>query len=135
MKKIAIIGPKNCYTKRTKIKEALFKIKQSDPTNTIIISGGNEEGIERDVKDVALDFGLKYEEFNPAFTKHNSYSKAWKGYYGKKYHYTFIIDRYNKLLKYADAVVVGFDDNSEIDPIYQQLVKEAQKKNKIITFI
>lgn len=135
MKKIAIIGPKNCYTKRTKIKEVLFKIKQSDPTNTIIISGGNDEGIEKDVKDVALDFGLSYEEFNPAFTEQNQYSREWKGYYGKKYHYTFIIARYLKMLKYADAVVVGFDENSKIDPVYQHIIKEAQKKKKIITFI
>lgn len=135
LRKIAYIGPLNCYTKTKKIKESLYKIKQLDPHNTVIVSGGNDTGIEFDVKVNALAFGLMYKEFTPAFKDKNEWSIEKDEYYNKKYHYSFIIDRYNKLVRYCDMIVFGHDENSAIDPIYVKMLETAQKKGKKIVFI
>lgn len=134
MKAVAIIGPKNCYTKRKKVKEAISKLRNINP-NIVILSGGNECGIEQDVKETAITYGLKYKEFNPAFTEHNDYSVMDKSYFNKKYHYSHIVKRYDMLLQNTDVLVVGYDDGSQIDPVYYKLLTIAQKKNKKIIFI
>lgn len=134
MKTVAKIGPKNCYTKRKKVKETIHKLKTIEP-NIVILSGGNGDGIEKDVKETALNFGLRYKEFNPAFTQRNDYSMMDEKYFGKKYHFTHLMERYTKMLQFTDVVIVGYDEGSTVSKEYLAVLKSAEKKKKKIVFI
>ena len=79
--KLAIIGSRTCQ-KTKQVKELLFKAKQKFKEELIILSGGNDEGIEFEVKKYSVQFGIKYEEYNPSFTGKNEYSAMYDEYYG-----------------------------------------------------
>lgn len=124
--KIAIIGPTNCVTKGKKVKESLFKLK--DRFDTVVLSGGNTVGIEAEVKEHVIKFNIPYYEFNPSFSGHNQYSFLDEKYFGKSYHYTQLIDRYDRMLRYGvDVLVFGMDDGSDLDKLYINFLKKVDK--------
>jgi hypothetical protein len=99
------------------------------------VGGGNTTGFENDVKRAALDLKMMYAEHNPFCTEHNIFSVENETKYGKPYHFTYIISRYDRLLNYCDSIVFGNDDGVAVGEIYQQLLIKAAKKNKKIIFL
>lgn len=128
MFRIGIIGPPSCITKTRKVKDLLFKIKQQFGSLATIYSGGNLDGIEKDVKKFALEFELPYKEFNPRHTVQNLYSYFDQNWYGKNYHFTNLLYRYIEMFRRIDKLVICIDDGSE-DKLYKGLIKTAQKQN------
>ena len=78
--KVAMIGSRE-YENTRKIKDALFKLKQKFGDALIVISGGAQYGADKFVRKFALEFGIKYKEFNPAHTTKNLYSAMSDNYY------------------------------------------------------
>ena len=70
---IAIIGsPK--YDSVRNIRDFLFNIKEKLGVGVNIITRGNKDGCEKWVRKYALEFGLRFTEYNPAHTTRNLYS-------------------------------------------------------------
>jgi hypothetical protein len=134
-RKIGFIGSPDCITKSQKVKKLLFKIKNECNFPIEIVGGGNTTGFENDVKRAALDLKMIYAEHNPFCTEHNIFSVENETKYGKPYHFTYIISRYDRLLNYCDSIVFGNDDGVAVGEIYQQLLMKAAKKNKKIIFL
>ena len=128
MFKIAIIGSKSCVDKTRSIKEFLFKVKSTYGSTATILSGGNESGVEKDVKKIALEFGLKYEEYNPSFTGRNSYSALSEDYYKKGFHPTHFQHRYDCLLGQAERLIIAECEDAPDKKMYDQILKKAEKK-------
>ena len=82
--KVALIGSRE-YENVRKIKDTLFQLKQKFGDKLIIVSGGAKDGADKYARKYALEFGIKYKEFNPAHTVHNLYSAMNEGYYSKEY--------------------------------------------------
>ncbi len=135
VRKIGFIGSVKCISKKQKVKNLLFKIKTDCHIPFEIVGGGNTTGFENDVKNAALDLKMLYVEFNPYFTEHNVFSMGNPTKYGKPYHFTHIITRYDRLIKYCDSIVFGNDDGVEVEPIYQKLLIKAAKRNKKVIFL
>lgn len=131
--KIGIIGPKTCQ-KTKQVKELLFKIKTKFES-PIILSGGNETGIESDVKKYALQFGMDYTEFNPSFTGWNQYSGMFEQYYGKQFHISHEPHRYYHLFLESDLIFVGHEPESKDWKMYLHVEKLCKKTGKKIVFI
>lgn len=127
MYRIGIIGPKTCYKTR-EVKDLIYKIKQTYGNTATIVSGGNETGIERDVKKFALQFELPYQEFNPSFTGHNLYSALREDYYTKGYHPSHFIHRYTEMLKRIDRLVIGYEPGDNFK-LYEKIKKNSEKMN------
>jgi hypothetical protein len=100
---IALIGSPN-YENVRDIREFIFKIKNRFGDNCNIITRGNKNGCERYVKKYAIDFGMRYTEFNPANTTKNLYSGMSDEYYDKPFHPTQKLHQYDCIVRNSDKI-------------------------------
>ncbi len=131
--KIGIIGSRE-YSNKRKIKDTIFKLKNKFGENVEIVSGGCPHGADKYAKKYALDFELKYREFNPAHTVQNLYSAMHENYYGKEYTPKHFFHRNKLLAKYVDYIIAFIPkdapSNGAIDT-----VKHAKKLGKKVVVI
>lgn len=102
--KIAIIGSRT-YENKTKIRDMIFKLKQTFGSQLEIVSGGAQQGADKYAKKYALELGVDYKEFNPAHTNKNLYSGMPESYYGKPYHVSQLFHRNELIAMYADKMI------------------------------
>ena len=131
--KVAIIGSR-MYENTRKIKEALFQLKQKFGEDLMIISGGAKDGADKFARKYALEFGIKYQEYNPAHTPKNLYSAMTDNYYDKTYHVSQFHHR-NMLIAKACDCMMAFIPNG--DPAVGSIsaIKKTKKLNKPVTII
>lgn len=102
--KIAIIGSRT-YENKTKIRDMIFKLKQTFGSKLEIVSGGAQQGADKYAKKYALELGVDYKEFNPAHTNKNLYSGMPESYYGKPYHVSQLFHRNELIAMYSDKMI------------------------------
>lgn len=135
MYRIAIIAPPDCYRKSV-VKEFMLKIKNTFGNTATILSGGNPTGVEQTVKQLALEYGMKYKEYNPAYTGKNLYSACDESYYSKGKHFTHYLHRYQMMLSNTERlVIVKQEDSRDWNSIYGFVAKHAEKKKIKMVFI
>ena len=131
--KVAIIGSRE-YANIRKIKDTLFQLKQKFGGDLIIISGGAKNGADLYARKYALEFGIRYREFNPAHTIKNLYSAMSGLYYEKPYHVSQFHHR-NMLIARDCDVMLAFISNGVSADGSMSAVKQAKKLNKPVTII
>ena len=109
--KIAIVGSRT-YENKKKIRDMIFKLKQTFGDKLEIVSGGCPDGADKYAKKFAIELGVTYREFNPAHTVKNLYSVMSESYYGKAYHVSQFFHRNELIAKYCDKMVAFIDTNS-----------------------
>jgi len=131
--KVAIIGSR-MYENTRKMKDTLFQLKRKFGDKLIIISGGAKDGADKFARKYALEFGIKYKEFNPAHTIKNLYSAMSETYYEKPYHVSQFHHRNMLIARDCDVMIafiaIGDDSNGSMSAI-----KQAKKLNKPVTII
>jgi len=131
--KVAIIGSR-MYENTRKIKDTLFQLKRKFGDKLIIISGGAKDGADKFARKYALEFGIKYKEFNPAHTIKNLYSAMSDTYYEKPYHVSQFHHRNMLIARDCDVMIafiaIGDDSNGSMSAI-----KQAKKLNKPVTIV
>ena len=131
--KVAIIGSRH-YENVRKIKDALFQLKQRFGDDLIVISGGAQYGADKFARKYALEFGIRYKEFNPAHTTKNLYSAMSDDYYSKPYHVSQFHHR-NMLIARDCDVMIAFIGNDDTSNGSMSAIKKAKKLNKPVTII
>jgi predicted Rossmann fold nucleotide-binding protein DprA/Smf involved in DNA uptake len=131
--KVAIIGSR-MYENTRKIKDTLFQLKQKFAGKLIVISGGAKNGADRFARKYALEFGIKYKEFNPAHTTKNLYSAMSEDYYEKPYHVSQFHHRNMLIAKDCDVMLV-FIPTGENSSGSMSAVKQAKKLKKPVTIV
>tara|TARA_R110001592_G_scaffold10504_8_gene54383 strand:- start:120 stop:521 length:402 start_codon:yes stop_codon:yes gene_type:complete len=131
--KVAVIGSRE-YENIRKIKETLFQLKSKFGNTLIIISGGAKDGADKYARKYALEFGIKYKEFNPAHTIKNLYSAMSETYYEKPYHVSQFHHR-NMLIARDCDVMMAFIPAGFIGQGSMSAIKQAKKLNKPVTII
>ena len=131
--KVAIIGSRD-YQNARKIKDTLTELKKRFGEKLIIISGGAQHGADKFARKFALEFGLRYREFNPAHTVKNLYSAMTETYYEKPYHVSQFHHR-NMLIARDCDVMIAFIPNGESSHGSMSAIKNAKKLNKPVTII
>lgn len=130
--RIAIIGSRT-YENKKKIRDMIFKLKNTFGDKLEIVSGGSHNGADKYAKKYALEFGVTYKEFNPAHTVKNLYSMMPDSYYGKPYHVSQLFHRNELLAKYCDKMIcfrsTGKSNGSD------HAVEMAQKHNKPVVIV
>ena len=131
--KVAIIGSRQ-YENIRKIKETLTELKKKFSDDLIIVSGGAKDGADKFARKFALEFGIKYKEFNPAHTTKNLYSAMSDNYYNKTYHVSQFHHRNMLIAKDCDVMMAfipeGCNSNGSMSAI-----KNAKKLKKPVTII
>ncbi len=131
--KVALIGSRE-YENIRKIKNTLFQLKQKFKDSLIIISGGATNGADKYARKYALEFGIKYKEFNPAHTTKNLYSAMSDTYYEKPYHVSQFHHR-NMLIARDCDVMIAFIPAHGNSNGSMSAVKQAKKLNKPVTIV
>ena len=85
--RVGIVGSRK-YESKKQIKDLCFHLKNTYGENTVIISGGCQDGADKYAKKYALELGLQYEEFPPAHHQHNLYCRFGEDQYGNCLLYT-----------------------------------------------
>ncbi len=131
--KVAVIGSK-MYENIRKIKLTLFELKRKFGTDLIVISGGGKNGADKYARKYALEFGIKYKEFNPAHTVKNLYSAMSDTYYDKPYHVSQFHHRNMLIARDCDVMIVFIPAGDEKSGC-MTAVKQAKKLNKPVTIV
>ena len=131
--KVALIGSRD-YANIRRIKDTLFQLKQKFKTDLIVISGGAKYGADKFARKYALEFGIRYKEFNPAHTTKNLYSAMSDDYYSKPYHVSQFHHR-NMLIARDCDVMIAFISEQESSNGSMSAIKKAKKLNKPVTII
>lgn len=126
--RIAIIGSRT-YENKKKIRDMIYKLKQTFGDNLEIVSGGTQSGADKYAKKYSIEMGVAYKEFNPAHTVKNLYSALPESYYGKPYHVSQLFHRNELIAKYCDKMVAFIDSTEASKGIYHA-VEMATKHNK-----
>ena len=114
--KIACIGDIR-YENARLIKETLFMVKQKYE-NLEIISGGRTIGAEKYVKKYALEFGIDYKEYNPAYTKHNMFSALKHDFYNKRFDVKLKFQRNSIMAIDVHAAIIFQSKNTDSDILH-----------------
>ena len=131
--KVAVIGSK-MYENIRKIKITLFELKRKFGTDLIVISGGGKNGADKYARKYALEFGIKYKEFNLAHTVKNLYSAMSDTYYDKPYHVSQFHHR-NMLIARDCNVMIAFISEGDSANGSLSAIKNAKKLNKPVTIV
>ena len=131
--KVAIIGSR-MYENTRKMKDTLFQLKRKFGDKLIIISGGAKDGADKFARKYALEFGIKYKEFNPAHTIKNLYSAMSETYYEKPYHVSQFHHR-NMLIARDCDVMIAFIAIGDDSTGSMSAIKQAKKLNKPVTIV
>ena len=131
--KVAVVGSRD-YQNIRKIKDTLFQLKQKFGDKLIIISGGAKYGADKFARKYALEFGMRYREFNPAHTTKNLYSAMSDDYYEKPYHVSQFHHR-NMLIARDCDVMMAFIGQQDSSNGSMSAIKQAKKLNKPVTII
>ena len=131
--RVAIIGSRE-YENTRKIKDSLFQLKQKFGDKLTVLSGGAHYGADKFVRKFALEFGIKYKEFNPAHTIKNLYSAMSETYYERPYHVSQFHHRNMLIARDCDVMIacIATDGASSGS---MSAVKQAKKLNKPVTLI
>lgn len=122
------------YENKTKIKEAIFKLKKTFGPTLVVVSGGRKDGADKYIKKYALEFGCKYVEFNPSHTKKNLYSALHESAYGKLYSPRNFFIRNSMMVKYVDYMLVFVEEGKGNSDIAHVIEETRKKKKKLIMF-
>jgi hypothetical protein len=131
--KIAVIGNTGWQNKR-KIRDALFELKQRFGSEVTILGGGGMEGANFMIRKVALEFEMKYQEYNPSFSGYNLYSALPESYYGKKYHFSQLHHRMKLLAENCDYMII-LTNESKLDPVLKTAWNTANKTEKKVVIL
>ena len=131
--KVAVIGSRD-YQNIRKIKLTLFELKRKFGDKLIIISGGAKYGADKFARKYALEFGMRYREFNPAHTTKNLYSAMSDDYYDKPYHVSQFHHRNNLIAKNCDYMIALIPNGSTANGS-ESAIKSAQKHEKKVVIL
>ena len=132
--KIAIVGSR-IYENKRKIRDMIFKLKQTFGDKLEIVSGGAGAGADKYAKKYALELGVKYKEFNPAHTPRNLHSAMSDSYYNKPYHVSQFHHRNLLIARDCDVMIAlipkGVDAKGSESAI--NAAKRLNKKVVVLT--
>ena len=133
MKRIAIIGSTGWQNKR-KVQDTLFRLNKQFSDELTIIGAGGNEGANSMVRKYALEFGLRYEEYNPSFSGYNMYSAMPESYYGKPYHFSQLHHRMKLIAQNCDYMMIMTNEDT-LDPVLKTAYTSVNKLQKPVVLL
>jgi hypothetical protein len=136
MTRIAIIGSTG-WQNRRKVQETLQKLKTqfiNELDDLIIVGAGGTEGANSMVRKYTLEFGLRYEEYNPSFSGYNMYSAMPESYYGKPYHFSQLHHRMKLIAERCDYMMIMTNEDT-LDPVLKTAYNNVNKLKKPVVIL
>ncbi len=136
MGRISIVGDEN-FRSRRRVQSYMRSLYDEYGNTAFIRTGGSDNMCENLVKKLAIEYGMGFKEYNPAYTGYRMYSAMNESYYkGKRFHITQLHSRYDKMLRDTDLLVIFLDESTkDIQKSMKHLLKKAKKMNIPISII
>jgi len=131
--KVAIIGNTGWQNKR-KVRDVLYELKQRFGPDLTVLGAGGNEGANYMVRKFALEFEMRYQEYNPSFSGYNLYSALPESYYGKKYHFSQLHHRMKMLSQNCDYLMI-LTNEAKLDPVLKTAYNTANKSEKKVVIL
>jgi hypothetical protein len=131
--KVAIIGNTGWQNKR-KVRDVLYELKQRFGPDLTVLGAGGNEGANYMVRKFALEFEMRYQEYNPSFSGYNLYSALPESYYGKKYHFSQLHHRMKMLSQNCDYLMI-LTNETKLDPVLKTAYNTANKSEKKVVIL
>ena len=131
--KVAIIGNTGWQNKR-KVRDVLYELKQRFGHDLTVLGAGGNEGANYMVRKFALEFEMRYQEYNPSFSGYNLYSALPESYYGKKYHFSQLHHRMKMLSQNCDYLMI-LTNETKLDPVLKTAYNTANKSEKEVVIL
>lgn len=113
MSNLAVFGT-TTYFKVSSVATFFKKLRGQYGTDYYTIqTSGNEVGADAIIKKISLDLGFRFKEFNPSYTGYRMFSAEPEVYYGKSFHISHLYDRFTKLLRSSDKIIIFSEDGIE----------------------
>jgi hypothetical protein len=100
----------------------------------IIVGAGGNEGANSMVRKYTLEFGLRYEEYNPSFSGYNMYSAMPESYYGKPYHFSQLHHRMKLIAERCDYMMIMTNEDT-LDPVLKTAYNNVNKLKKPVVIL
>jgi hypothetical protein len=133
MTRIALIGNTG-WQNRRKVQDTLQKLKSQFNDDLIIVGAGGNEGANSMVRKYTLEFGLRYEEYNPSFSGYNMYSAMPESYYGKPYHFSQLHHRMKLIAERCDYMMIMTNEDT-LDPVLKTAYNNVNKLKKPVVIL
>jgi len=133
MNRVAVIGNTG-WQNRRKVQETLQQLKQRFGDELIVIGAGGQEGANSMVRKYTLEFGIKYEEYNPSFSGYNMYSAMPESYYGKSYHFSQLHHRMKLIAERCDYMMIMTNEDA-LDPVLKTAYTNINKLKKPVVIL
>ena len=133
MKQVAVLGNTN-WQNRRKVQQTLTELKQRFGDSVTVLGAGGKEGANSMVRKYTLEFGLKYQEYNPSFSGYNFYSAMPKSYYGKQYHFSQLHHRMKLLAQNCDYMIIMTNEEN-LDPVLKTAYNNINKLKKPVVIL
>jgi hypothetical protein len=133
MNRVAVIGNTG-WQNRRKVQETLQQLKKRFGDELIIIGAGGQEGANSMVRKYTLEFGIKYEEYNPSFSGYNMYSAMPESYYGKSYHFSQLHHRMKLIAERCDYMMIMTNEDA-LDPVLKTAYTNINKLKKPVVIL
>jgi hypothetical protein len=133
MNRVAVIGNTG-WQNRRKVQETLQQLKQRFGNELIVIGAGGQEGANSMVRKYTLEFGIKYEEYNPSFSGYNMYSAMPESYYGKSYHFSQLHHRMKLIAERCDYMMIMTNEDA-LDPVLKTAYTNINKFKKPVVIL
>ena len=134
MPRIAVVGSRQ-YENKRKVKDLIFDLKKKFGTELTIVSGGCPDGADKYAKKYAIELGVQYAEYNPAYTPRNLYSQMPEYYYGKEWHVTQYTHRNGLIAKDADYCIALISNDCIKANGTKDTIKKFKKLDKPVVII
>jgi len=133
MTKIAVIGNTG-WQNRRKIQQTLQELKQRFADDLVVIGAGGTEGANSMVRKYAIEFAIRYKEYNPSFSGYNLYSAMPESYYGKAYHFSQLHHRMKLIAEQCDYMMILTNEEA-LDPVLKTAYTNVNKLNKPVVIL
>ena len=123
--KVAVIGNKEWQNKQ-KVQDTLLNLKRQFGNELIVVGAGGTEGANHMIRKFTLEFGIKYEEYNPSYSGRNLYSALPPSYYGKKDHFSQLLHRMRILAENCEYMIILNNENKlnpQLKTAYTRITK------------
>jgi hypothetical protein len=133
MTKVAVIGNTG-WQNRRKIQQTLQELKQRFADDLVVIGAGGTEGANSMVRKYAIEFAIRYKEYNPSFSGYNLYSAMPESYYGKAYHFSQLHHRMKLIAEQCDYMMILTNEEA-LDPVLKTAYTNVNKLNKPVVIL
>ena len=125
--KVAILG-QDTYENVSKLKKHIYNWKENFGDSLEIVSGGGKYGVEKNVREICVDFGVSYSEIPPFHYKWNQDCIYPQSRYNKNYNIKYFFVQNKLIVEYVDLVIF-FTEDEKITKV-KDLKKLVEKQNK-----